>query len=94
MSTRLPFEHLSLSEQTRARAMFFNARNSDGYLYELDCDGRVLCRARSPESNADVRLEEIDGWLNAYRSQLVAYDAGHVRQLQCERAEILRKVRA
>lgn len=27
--------------------MFFDACNSDGYLYELDCDGHVLCRNRS-----------------------------------------------
>ena len=47
MATKLPFTCLPDSEQTRARAMFFDARDSDGYLYELDRDGRVLCRNRS-----------------------------------------------
>jgi hypothetical protein len=62
MSTKLPFVCLPAKEQDRARAMFFDARNSDGYLYELVRYGRVLCRKRStsdwidgePPENIDV----------------------------------------
>ena len=42
----MKFSELSLPEQKRATAMFFDAGVDDGYLYELDCDGHVLCRAR------------------------------------------------
>jgi hypothetical protein len=65
MSTRLPFVCLPANEQARARAMFFDARNSDGYLYELDRDGRVLCRHRSTSDWIDGEPpESIDvAWL-------------------------------
>lgn len=46
MPTKLPFAALPDDEKVRARARFFDARASDGYLYELDCDGHVLCRNR------------------------------------------------
>lgn len=39
-----PFHELSSENQERAKAMFFDARHSDGYWYELDLDGKVLCR--------------------------------------------------
>lgn len=45
--SKLPFVFLPANEQARARAMFFDARPYDGYLYELDCDGRVLCRTKA-----------------------------------------------
>jgi len=48
--TKLPFVCLPANEQARARAMFFDARPHDGYLYEL-CGGRVLCRNRSALAN-------------------------------------------
>ncbi|MGE5522606.1 MAG: hypothetical protein ACM3SS_02750 [Rhodospirillaceae bacterium] len=37
-----------------------------------------------------TRIEEIEGWLNAYRQGLVAYDRAHVRRLQQERAALVR----
>jgi len=56
--TRLPFAFLPANEQARARAMFFDARPDDGYLYELDCTGRVLCRNRSALAHQVPRKNE------------------------------------
>ncbi|QTB82906.1 hypothetical protein J3L14_20520 [Burkholderia pseudomallei] len=36
------------------------------------------------------RIEEIEAWLNAYRQGWVAYDSGHVRELQAERQALIR----
>lgn len=59
MTTRLPFVCLPDNEQVRARAMFFDACNSDGYLYELDRDGRVLCRNRSASGWIEGEPQEL-----------------------------------
>jgi hypothetical protein len=36
------------------------------------------------------RIEEIEGWLNAYRQGWISYDWSHVRELQAERQAILK----
>lgn len=41
-----------------------------------------------------TRIEEIEGWLNAYRQGWVSFDLGHVRELQRERADILKASKA
>lgn len=38
------FRDLSPENQERAQGRFFNAGPSDGYLYELDINGDLLCR--------------------------------------------------
>ena len=45
----MKFSELSPMEQKRATAIFFDASVDDGYLYELDCDGHVLCRKKAVE---------------------------------------------
>ena len=47
MATLFPFACLSRANQERVVARFFDACGHDGYLYELDVDGTVLCRCRS-----------------------------------------------
>jgi hypothetical protein len=42
------FNDLSDANQARASAMFCDAKPFDGYLYELDINGTVVCRARGP----------------------------------------------
>ena len=44
MATRFPFGCLSRANQKRAAAQFFDAGENDGFLYELNADGAVLCR--------------------------------------------------
>lgn len=43
---RMSFRALPQPEQERASAMFLGAGQDDGYDYELDIDGRVLCRRK------------------------------------------------
>lgn len=45
MATTLLFEQLSAGEQQRAKTRFIGAASGDGYSYELDMEGHVLCRA-------------------------------------------------
>lgn len=47
MATRLEFAALTPTQQNQANARFMDARNGDGYLYELDISGEVLCRQRT-----------------------------------------------
>ena len=35
------------------------------------------------------RVDEIKGWLNAYRKGWISYDSGHVRELRLELRELL-----
>ena len=47
MPKRLRFDELTSSQQYQARARFIDAgTDRDNYWYELDIDGRVLCRTR------------------------------------------------
>jgi hypothetical protein len=55
MASYLKFSELSFQEQDRARARFINARPGDGYLYELDVDGHVLCRQKQRKISAAER---------------------------------------
>lgn len=43
----LPFDQLNPCNAARALARFVDARAGDGYLYELDRDGALLCRHRA-----------------------------------------------
>ncbi|NHR07412.1 hypothetical protein HA052_19665 [Chromobacterium haemolyticum] len=44
MADKLPFVDLTQQQQEQAVARYINARSGDGYLYELDYSGNVLCR--------------------------------------------------
>lgn len=44
MADKLPFVDLTQQQQEQAVARYINARSGDGYLYELDYSGSVLCR--------------------------------------------------
>ncbi|MCP1674363.1 hypothetical protein J2T57_001465 [Natronocella acetinitrilica] len=46
MARRLRFADLPEAQQAQARSRFIDARAGDGYRYELDCDGKVLCRQK------------------------------------------------
>lgn len=37
-----------------------------------------------------ARIQEIEGWLAAYRAGWVAYDRQHVQRLQAERAALIK----
>jgi hypothetical protein len=37
-----------------------------------------------------TRIEQIEGWLNAYRQGWVSYNSAHVAELQRERQELLK----
>lgn len=41
---KLPFVDLTQQQQEQAVARYTNARSGDGYLYELDNNGSVICR--------------------------------------------------
>lgn len=58
----LPFKYLSVVERQRAKAMFINASVGDGYMYELDIDGKVLCRNKKPLK--DYARDSVDALLN------------------------------
>ena len=40
------------------------------------------------------RIEEIEGWLNAYRQGWISFDLSHVRELQAERTALLNAQKA
>ena len=46
MPARVAFSAMTANQQRSARAMFFDARDSDAFLYELGRDGCVMCRRR------------------------------------------------
>lgn len=50
------FSELARANQERALARFCDAGPSDGYLYELDIDGMVLCR-RKPRSASGTQRQ-------------------------------------
>lgn len=60
--------------------MFFDARDSDGFLYELDRDGRVLCRSRSVSDWIEgTPPESIDvAWLRVMTHPEFDESAAHV----------------
>lgn len=43
----MSYDDLSEANKSRARATFFNAGSGDGYTYELDSEGILLCRKRN-----------------------------------------------
>lgn len=65
--TRLAFHELPSRLQSSARARFLDARPNDGYLYELNRDRQVLCRARIEVH--DIRYLGIGGVTEHQRHQ-------------------------
>ncbi len=53
MIRKLPFIDLTMVQQMQACARFCDAKCGDGYLYELDGDGIVLCRQRPTLAQVD-----------------------------------------
>lgn len=47
----MSYDDLSEANKSRARASFFNAGSGDGYTYELDSEGILLCRKRNVPLN-------------------------------------------
>lgn len=47
----MSYDDLSEANKSRARARFFNAGSGDGYTYELDSEGILLCRKRNVPLN-------------------------------------------
>ncbi len=43
----MSYDDLSEANKSRARATFFNAGSGDGYTYEIDSEGILLCRKRN-----------------------------------------------
>ena len=79
MTTRFPFEYLSPANQKRAAVRFFDAQADDGYLYELNTDGAVLCRSRAPRPFPvwrDGRVCYSAAWRGAFRRGYLAFIAG------------------
>jgi len=46
MTTKCLFVELTPGLQLQAVSRFLDAHNGDGYLYELDIDGNILCRCK------------------------------------------------
>lgn len=47
----MSYDDLSEANKSRARASFFNAGSGDGYTYEIDSEGILLCRKRNVPLN-------------------------------------------
>ena len=79
MATRFPFGCLSRANQKRAAALFFDAGNNDGYLYELDVDAEVICRCRPPTPFPTWMLGGPSPWRGAFRKGYLAFTGGEPR---------------
>lgn len=44
-AVKLPFADLTQELQQQAVIRYSNARKGDGYLYEVDIRGRIICRS-------------------------------------------------
>jgi hypothetical protein len=78
MATLFPFACLSRANQERVVARFFDACGHDGYLYELDVDGTVLCRCRPPAPIPAWVLCEAP-WRGAFWKGYLAFTSGEPR---------------
>ena len=76
MATRFPFVCLSRANQKSAAAQFFDACENDGYLYELDVNGAVLCRCRPPAPFPAWMLGGPSPWRGAFRKGYRAFAIG------------------
>ncbi|MDA8093672.1 MAG: hypothetical protein M0T84_07110 [Betaproteobacteria bacterium] len=87
MATKLPFTQLSESEQARARAMFVDARASDGYLYELGVDGKVLCRGRAKQERTEIANPPPTYEMNRRQGDSVSFGYGPSTNLERDSLE-------
>ena len=79
MATRFPFGCLSRANQKRAAAQFFDAGENDGFLYELNADGAVLCRCRPLAPIPAWALVGASSWRGAFRKGYLAFTSGEPR---------------
>ena len=79
MATRFPFVCLSRANQKRAAACFLDAREDDGYLYELDVNSQVLCRCQPPAPFPAWMRGGPSAWRGAFRKGDQAFTAGELR---------------
>lgn len=76
---RFPFDYLSQANQARAVARFLGACAGDGYIYEVNLDGQVLCRCRPPTPFPvwrDGRILYSAPWRGAFRKGYMARISG------------------
>ena len=53
---------VSHENQERAKAMFFDAGERDGNIYELGVDGKILCRYRLVEKKKPLNWRSLRGF--------------------------------
>ncbi len=79
MATLFPFVCLSRANQERVVARFFDACGHDGYLYELDVDGTVLCRCWPLVPFPALVRGGPSPWHGAFRKGYLAFTSGESR---------------